>query len=69
MRHVSLSWYDLAEVHAAHDALWRAIARRLRDAGVRDVPGRLERHLDYVAQWNEASVEHRAQLWAFLESL
>ncbi len=52
VRFASLPWYDLAEVQSAHDALWTAVASRLRGAGVADVPAQLERDLDYVGQWH-----------------
>lgn len=52
MRLASLPWYDLAEVQSAHDALWSAVASRLRRAGLKDVPAQLERSLDYVSQWH-----------------
>jgi ABC-type phosphate/phosphonate transport system substrate-binding protein len=52
VRLASLPWYDLREVHDAHDALWDRLARRLRDARLPDVPSQLERNLDYVTQWH-----------------
>lgn len=51
VRLASLPWYDLAEVRGAHDALWSAVAGRLRAAGVDTVPERLERGVDYRVQW------------------
>jgi ABC-type phosphate/phosphonate transport system substrate-binding protein len=51
MRLASLPWYDLAEVHNAHDGLWEALARRLRAAGLSRVPERLERRMGYAQQW------------------
>lgn len=56
MRHASLPWYDVAEVHASHDALWAALAGRLLNAGVVDVPTRLEREVDYVRQWQSGKL-------------
>ena len=47
----SLPWYDLAEVRAATDALWRALAAAFRRAGIRGVPARLNRHVAYQRQW------------------
>ena len=52
MRLASLPWYDLREVRPAHDALWSAIAERLRRGGIVDVPERLERRIGYAAQWS-----------------
>ncbi len=47
----ALPWYDFAELHWANDALWGALAKRLRDRGFGDVPSRLERGEDYRAIW------------------
>lgn len=52
MRLASLPWYDLREVQGAHDALWSAIAGRLRAAGLPGVPAVLERDTHYAAQWS-----------------
>jgi ABC-type phosphate/phosphonate transport system substrate-binding protein len=43
--------YDPPEVRAATDALWRAIALRLRQAGIADVPHGLSRHFDRHEAW------------------
>jgi ABC-type phosphate/phosphonate transport system substrate-binding protein len=43
--------YDLPEVAAATDAFWASLARRLRSAGVSDVPDRLQRAGDARAVW------------------
>ena len=43
--------YDLPEVRWAHDALWDAIAARLRDAGVADVPAELTRDCALSDHW------------------
>ncbi len=43
MRIASLGMYDRPELQAANDQLWNAIAFHLRDAGLGDVPARLER--------------------------
>lgn len=39
----SFPWYDLPEMHAANDALWRALAASLVAEGIREVPDRLDR--------------------------
>jgi ABC-type phosphate/phosphonate transport system substrate-binding protein len=46
-----LPMYDLPEVRAANDALWRGIAARLRAAGVAEVPAALARHLTHHEAW------------------
>jgi len=43
--------YDYPELAEAHDALWAAVAARLRDAGLPDVPARLARHLTVRDAW------------------
>jgi ABC-type phosphate/phosphonate transport system substrate-binding protein len=42
-RTASLGMYDAPALQGANDALWAAIAGRLRDAGIEGVPGRLDR--------------------------
>ncbi len=49
--YVSLPWYDLAEVREANDALWAALAVRLAEEGVAEVPPRLDRRTAYEGQW------------------
>ena len=51
MRLAALPMYDLPEVAAATDALWAALARRLREAGVAGVPDRLQHGADGRAAW------------------
>ncbi len=51
MRIAALPMYDLPEVARATDALWAVLARRLRAAGVEDVPDRLERGSDPRQVW------------------
>jgi ABC-type phosphate/phosphonate transport system substrate-binding protein len=46
-----LPMYDPPEVRAANDALWRAVAARLRRAGLADVPAGLSRHFDRHETW------------------
>lgn len=46
-----LPMYDLPEVRAANDALWRGIAARLTAAGVAKVPVALARHLTHQEAW------------------
>jgi ABC-type phosphate/phosphonate transport system substrate-binding protein len=47
----ALPMYDFPELQAAHDALWTAVAERLIDDGVADVPERLTRDLECRAVW------------------
>ncbi|MEE8270119.1 MAG: PhnD/SsuA/transferrin family substrate-binding protein [Alphaproteobacteria bacterium] len=49
----SLPMYDLPVVRAATDALWRALARAFRRAGVADVPDRLTRDAEPAALWSD----------------
>jgi ABC-type phosphate/phosphonate transport system substrate-binding protein len=51
MRLTALPMYDLPEVAAATDALWSGLARRLRAAGMKGVPDRLERGSDPRRVW------------------
>jgi ABC-type phosphate/phosphonate transport system substrate-binding protein len=51
MRLAALPMYDLPEVAHATDALWSALARRLRDAGLQDVPEELQRGVDPRRIW------------------
>ncbi|HEX3498076.1 MAG TPA: PhnD/SsuA/transferrin family substrate-binding protein [Stellaceae bacterium] len=46
-----LPMYDLPEIRPASDALWAAIAVRLRAAGLADVPVALARELDHHQAW------------------
>ena len=46
-----LPMYDFADLQAANDALWQILAGRLRAAGRRDVPERLERGLTIDQLW------------------
>lgn len=43
--------YDFAEVGAATNAFWGAIAERLRQAGVDGIPTHLSRAPDYASAW------------------
>jgi len=49
----SLPMYDLPELRAHTDALWRAIARELRSEGVPGVPDDLERGPSLDALWSD----------------
>ena len=49
----SLPMYDLPELHAANDALWSAIAERLRAAGLYRAPATLARGEQGEASWIE----------------
>ena len=52
-RPASLGMYDHAAVRQANDALWAAIAIRLRAGGVARVPDRLDRSAPLAAIWND----------------
>ncbi len=41
--YASFPWYDLAEMHPATDALWRALAIAFEARGIADVPRELDR--------------------------
>lgn len=49
----SLGMYDRRELRAANDALWAVIARRLRSAGIANVPGKLERKRPLHDIWSD----------------
>ncbi len=51
MNRAALPWYDFAELQWASDALWDALAKRLRGRGFGDVPRRLERGGEHRAIW------------------
>jgi ABC-type phosphate/phosphonate transport system substrate-binding protein len=51
-----LPMYDLPEVRAASDALWAAIASRLRAAGLPDVPDALSRQLGHHEGWGHPNL-------------
>ena len=55
-RVAALGMYDLAEVRAATDTLWTALARALRDVGFADVPDALERDRALHDQWTDPSL-------------
>ena len=44
--------YDFPELREAHDLLWSALAGKLSDAGVTDIPLHLARHLPYRETWS-----------------
>jgi ABC-type phosphate/phosphonate transport system substrate-binding protein len=46
-----LAMYDLPEIRPAVEDLWKGVARRLRDAGLPDVPLALSRHLTHHESW------------------
>jgi ABC-type phosphate/phosphonate transport system substrate-binding protein len=52
-RLAALPMYDLPELAEAHDQLWAAIARRLRDDGVEGVPACLTRDAPLHALWTD----------------
>jgi ABC-type phosphate/phosphonate transport system substrate-binding protein len=49
----SLPMYDLPELASAHDALWIAIARRLLESGLDDVPLSLSRGGTATERWSD----------------
>jgi ABC-type phosphate/phosphonate transport system substrate-binding protein len=51
----SLGMYDFPWTAQANDALWAAIAKRLRDAGV-NAPDALTRHADLTAIWRDPNL-------------
>ena len=48
-----LPMYDLPEIQAASDALWRAVGDRLRASGLADVPLALCRHITQYEGWED----------------
>lgn len=52
----ALPMYDLPELQAANDALWRAIAEQLAADGVDDVPLRLTRTSDLEGLWTSPAL-------------
>jgi ABC-type phosphate/phosphonate transport system substrate-binding protein len=50
-RIAALPMYDFPDVAAAHDALWSALAARLRAAGIGDIPSTLTRTLGHTDTW------------------
>jgi ABC-type phosphate/phosphonate transport system substrate-binding protein len=51
----ALPMYDTPETARANEALWAAIARRLRDAGI-EAPETLTRAADFEAQWQDPNL-------------
>ncbi|MGA2779791.1 MAG: PhnD/SsuA/transferrin family substrate-binding protein [Steroidobacteraceae bacterium] len=49
----ALPMYDFPDLAAAHDALWGALAERLREAGLQGVPQYLSRELGHVESWQD----------------
>ena len=52
---VSLPWYDLPELRADTDALWKAWRRQFILAGLTKVPHQLNRRVAYERQWTSSS--------------
>ncbi|WP_226580287.1 phosphate/phosphite/phosphonate ABC transporter substrate-binding protein [Acuticoccus sediminis] len=52
----SLGMYDAPWVSAANDRIWTAVALRLRDAGVPDVPAVLDRDRSHDAIWHDPNL-------------
>ncbi|MBV9522322.1 MAG: PhnD/SsuA/transferrin family substrate-binding protein [Alphaproteobacteria bacterium] len=48
-----LPMYDFPPLHAATDALWQAVAARLREAGLKEVPDTLERRMAHEDAWRD----------------
>jgi ABC-type phosphate/phosphonate transport system substrate-binding protein len=55
-RIASLGMYDFEGLHAANDSLWRAIARRLRDGGIGQVPDALDRMRPLDEIWSDPNL-------------
>lgn len=53
LRVASFGMYDMPFLAAANDALWSAMARRLRAAGSADVPDRLDRERPLRTIWRD----------------
>src|SRR3954454_11819501 len=53
---VGLPMYDFPEIRWATDALWTALATRLRAAGVAAVPDELTRPADLAAFWRDSKL-------------
>lgn len=51
----SLPMYDFAELRRETDALWAAVAARLRERGI-DAPGALHRRDDYAIVWDDPNL-------------
>lgn len=52
----ALPMYDLPELQAANDALWRAVAERLAASGADEVPLRLTRGADLETLWTSPAL-------------
>jgi ABC-type phosphate/phosphonate transport system substrate-binding protein len=52
-RIAALPMYDFPPLHTANDALWAAIATRLRAAAIDDVPSALTRDTGHIATWRD----------------
>ena len=52
----ALPMYDVAELQAAHDTLWAALAELLSGSGVTDVPRSLTRGVDHRNVWRDPSL-------------
>jgi ABC-type phosphate/phosphonate transport system substrate-binding protein len=55
-RIAALPLYDFPELASATDRLWRAIAKRLKDAKLGGIPFSLTRSEDYAAAWNDPAL-------------
>ena len=55
-RIAALPMYDLPELAPANDALWTALARRLRAAGIRGVPRTLTRDAPLASIWSDPNL-------------
>lgn len=52
----SLGMYDSDALREANDNLWAAVATRLRDAGIENIPDRLDRSRPLDAIWDDPSL-------------
>jgi ABC-type phosphate/phosphonate transport system substrate-binding protein len=55
-RIAAFSMYDLPQLSSATDAFWRAIAQRLENAGLSDVPLSLTRSEDHANAWRHPNL-------------
>ena len=49
----SFPMYDFEEVHSAHEVLWSSVARKLKRAGVEEVPAALDRSRSIHELWTD----------------
>ncbi len=52
----ALPMYDLPQLKAATDTFWSAVAERLKNGGLRNVPPTLNRTDDYISTWSNSNL-------------